>query len=78
MKPVSISTAKEIAKAVGAHGVAIFVFDGEHVGATSYGADKDKCALMGKWIDGIVDGIEASTIPEPFGNGCPWPRIMQE
>lgn len=78
MKPIPISKARDLAKGLDADGVAIFVFKGDRVAATSYGADEGKCKDMGSWIDSIVDGMGDGTHGQPFGNGCPWPRITQD
>lgn len=78
MKPVPISKAKALANEFGVDGVAIFIFSDGQVGATSYGADKAKCKDMGRWIDGVVDGMGEGKIKQPFHGDCPWPRITQD
>lgn len=79
MKPLPISKAKAIAAEMGAEGVAIFVFKGEQVAGTSYGADRALCGRMGKFIDRIVDDLGDGKIDNPLDSGaCPWPRITQE
>jgi len=78
MRPVPISKAKALAKELGAEGVAIFVFGDGQVGGTSYGADKNLCLTMGKFIDRIVDDLSDGKIASPVDGNCPWPRITQE
>lgn len=79
MKPLPISKAKAIAAEQSAEGVAIFVFKGGQVAATSYGADKVLCKRMGKFIDRIVDDLGQGKIDNPLDDGaCPWPRITQD
>lgn len=73
MKPVPISTAKEIARKHGFDGVAIIYFKGDAFGATSYGADQQKCKEMGAWIDALATKLESGEMAAPFEAGCPWP-----
>jgi hypothetical protein len=62
---VRIGDAKQIAKEVGADGVAVFAFVDGNVVAASYGETKDKCARLGKWLDGMVDDMCAGKLPAP-------------
>lgn len=79
MKSVPISKAKALANELGASGVAIFVFAGDQVTSTSYGADKALCGRMGRFIDRVVDDLGDGKIDNPMDDdACPWPRITQE
>lgn len=79
MKPLPISKAKELALEQSADGVAIFVFKGDQVSATSYGDSKALCKRLGKFIDRIVDDLGDGKIENPLDDGaCPWPRITQD
>ena len=79
MKQMPISKAKAIAKEMGVDGIAIFLFKGDRVAGTSYGADKPLCDRMGQFIDRIVDDLGDGKIDNPIDDGaCPWPRITQD
>lgn len=62
---VRIGDAKQIAKEVGADGVAVFAFVDGRVVAASYGETKDKCTALGRWLDRMVDGMCEGKFPAP-------------
>jgi hypothetical protein len=78
MQKINIADAKMIAQRYGAEAVVIIAFDEGMFAATSYGATRAKCAVAGKWLDGLADKLTSGELPAPeFGDDCPWPGIMQ-
>lgn len=55
MKKPTIESAKKMAKDIGADGLIILAFDLklETIAAASYGSDRKKCDVVGKWLDRI-------------------------
>lgn len=66
MHKINITEARKISERLGADGVVVIAFKEHDFAMTSYGATKDKCAALGKWLDGFYEDLVMGRIPEPF------------
>jgi hypothetical protein len=65
MKRIPIKWAESISDRIGAEAVVVLAFDGDQFAATSYGATKAKCAVVGRWIDDLGDRLSRGELPAP-------------
>lgn len=65
MQKVQIGEARAIAERVQADAVVVFAFKDGRFAAASYGATKAKCGVAGRWLDAVVAGMNAGTVPPP-------------
>jgi hypothetical protein len=61
----TITDAKQIAQRMGADGVAVIAFKDGVIHAASYGATKEKCKELGRWLDFVVDGMGDGRVAAP-------------
>jgi hypothetical protein len=68
MELPKIKMARALAKALQADGVIVLAFSEEgegQIAGASYGADKEKCALYGRFLDDIISSAERGIGWEP-------------
>jgi hypothetical protein len=65
MKRIPIKLAEAVAYRIEAEAVVILAFDGDQFAATSYGATKAKCAVVGRWIDDLGGRLGSGELPAP-------------